>query len=60
MVISKLYAKLIQQRWEEDDMLKMTMNDFVSRLCLLLNAFLNARVKTGLLFFTIHSCLQSI
>ena len=60
MVISKLYAKLIQQRWEEDDMLKMTMNDFVSRLCLLLNAFLNARVKTGLLFFTIHSFLQSI
>ena len=49
MVISELYAKLIQQRWEENDMLKMTMNDFVSRLCLLLNVFLNARVKTGLL-----------
>ena len=50
MVISELYAKLIQQRWEEDDMLKMTMNDFVSRLCLLPNAFLNARVNPGLLF----------
>ena len=48
MVISELHAKLIQQRWEEDDMVKMTMNDFVSRLCLLPNAFLNARVNAGL------------
>ena len=48
MVISELHAKLIQQQWEEDDMVKMTMNDFMSRLCLLPNAFLNARVIAGL------------
>ena len=50
MVISELHAKLIQQlnKDEEDNyMLKVTMNDFVSRLCLLFNAFLNARVKSG-------------
>ena len=48
MVISELHAKLIQQRREEYGMLKVTMNDFVSRLCLLPNAFLNARVIAGL------------
>ena len=57
MVISELHAKLIQQRWEEDDMVKMTMNDFVSRLCLLPNAFLNARVNAGL-FAKFHLLLS--
>ena len=60
MVISELYAKLIQQLnnnndEEDNDMLKMTMNDFVSRLCLLLNVYLNASVSGFLPFFVLKS-----
>ena len=51
MVISELHAKLIQQLNKDEEgqlhELKVTMNDFVSRLCLLFNVFLNARVKSG-------------
>ena len=58
MVILILYAKLIQQLnnnndEEDNDMLKMTMNDFVSRLCLLLNVCLNASVSGFLSFFVL-------
>ena len=60
MVILILYAKLIQQLnnnndEEDNDMLKMTMNDFVSRLCLLLNVYLNASVSGFLSFFVLKS-----